>query len=151
MPSGSVSTTINRPAEVVWAAISDIAQIGRWSPECVAGRWIDGADGPVVGAQFEGDNVAKLAGRTVKRWTTTSAVTASEPGVIFEFVVEQHSTWRYELAPVAGGTRVTESFDYESAGLQKFMYDTVLRRSRMITKGMQETLARIKSALESDA
>jgi len=149
MSIGSVSITIDRPAAEVWAAIADITRMGDWSPECIAGRWADGATGPAVGATFEGDNVARIAGRTIKRWTTTSQVTACEPGVCFEFVAEGYTTWRYELEPVGSGTRVTESFNYTAKGFQGFVYDRLLMRPKAMTKGMQRTLERIKAALEA--
>jgi hypothetical protein len=151
MRTGTASVVIDRPPAEVWAAIADITRMGEWSPECTAGRWAGGADGPAVGATFEGDNVAKVAGRTVKRWTTTSEVTACEPGAVFEFVAEGMTTWRYELAPSAAGTTVSESFSYEPSGFQGFMYETVLRRSKGMTRGMERTLVRLKHGLEASA
>jgi hypothetical protein len=103
---------------------------------------------PTVGASFEGDNVAKVGSRVVKRWTTTSVVTASEPGVVFEFLAEGYTSWRYEFAAEGSGTRVTETFSYAPKGFQGFVYDTVLRRRPAMTKGMQATLARVKAVLE---
>jgi len=139
---------IDRPPLEVWTAVADITRMGDWSPECTAGRWVDGADGAEVGATFEGDNEAKVAGRTVKRWTTTSKVTACEPGAVFEFVAEGYTTWRYEFAAEGTGTRVTESFSYVPSGFTGFMYNTVFRRESMMTRGMSATLGRIKTALE---
>jgi len=151
--TGSASVTIERSPSEVFAALSDITRTGEWSPECVAGRWIDGATGPAVGARFEGDNKAVIAGRTVKKWTTTSEVTSCVPGEVFEFVAEGYTTWRYELEPVGTGTpiastRVTESFSFESKGVQGFIYSTLMRRPKMMEKGMQRTLAKLKEALE---
>ena len=77
--TGSATIVIDRSPTEVWAAIADITRMGDYSPECTAGRWKGDATGPAVGAEFEGDNVAKLAGRTLKKWTTTSKVTACEP------------------------------------------------------------------------
>lgn len=150
MPTGSTSTEINRPPDEVWAAIADVTRIGQWSPECVAARWVGGATGPTVGACFEGDNAVKVAGRTVKKWTTTSEVTGAEPGKRFEFVAEGYTTWRYDLERSPTGTKVTESFEYEpSKGFQKFVYETLLHRSASMTTGMQRTLTRLKASLES--
>ncbi len=149
MSSGSAQITINRPANEVWAAIADVTRMGDWSPECIAGRWVDGATGPAVGAKFEGDNVAKLAGRTIKKWTTTSEVTACEPGVVFEFVAESYTTWRYEFVETGDSTTVTESFDYTAKGFMGFVYDRVLSRPKAITRGMNSTLGHVKSTLEA--
>ena len=30
--------------------------MGRWSPECTGGKWLDGAAGPAEGARFKGSN-----------------------------------------------------------------------------------------------
>jgi hypothetical protein len=146
---GSASVHIDRSPDVVWAAIADITRMGQWSPECVTARWVGGANGPVLGATFEGDNEARLGKRVVKRWTTTSVVTGCEPGATFEFLASEYTTWRYDFAADGSGTRVTESFSYEPRGFQGFMYDTVLRRRSGMTKGMESTLSRVKSALES--
>ena len=149
MSSGFAQITIDRPANEVWAAIADVTRIGDWSPECIAGRWVGGATGPAVGAKFEGDNVAMVAGRTIKKWTTTSEVTACEPGLVFEFVAEAYTTWRYDFLPAGdSSTTVTESFDYTAKGFMGFVYDRILFRPKAMTKGMNSTLARVKSSLE---
>jgi uncharacterized protein YndB with AHSA1/START domain len=148
--SGTASIHIDRPPTLVWAAIADITRMGQWSPECVAARWASGASGPVAGATFEGDNEARVGSRVVKRWTTTSVVTACEPGAVFEFLASEYTTWRYEFVADGDGTRVTESFSYDPKGFQGFMYDKVLRRRAGMTKGMQATLSRVKSVLESN-
>ncbi len=150
MLQGSASVVVNRPPDVVFAAISDVTRTGEWSPECVGGRWVDGATGPAVGAKFEGDNAAVVAGLTVKKWTTTSQVTACVPGELFEFVAEGMTTWRYQLHPADGGTEVTESYSFESqTGMQKLIYETLLRRPAAMIKGMQKTLQRLKTTLEA--
>ena len=45
--TGHATVVIDRPADEVWAAVSDVGRIGEWSPENAGARWIDGADGPV--------------------------------------------------------------------------------------------------------
>jgi uncharacterized protein YndB with AHSA1/START domain len=147
---GSATIVIDRPAAEVFAAISDITRMGEWSPECVAGRWVAPATGPEVGAVFEGDNVAAVGPVTLKKWTTSSKVTACEPGTVFEFVAEEYTTWRYELTEQDGATTVTESFSYPPYdGWQRFVYSTLMRRDRSMVKGMEKTLGRIKASLES--
>lgn len=147
--TGSATLTVNRSPQDVWAAIADITRMGEWSPECTGGRWKGDATGPAVGAEFEGDNVAKVAGRTVKAWTTTSKVTACVAGEVFEFSAEGYTTWRYTFAAAGNGTTVTESFSYDPKGFQGFVYEKILMRKRMMTKGTQRTLQRVKTALES--
>ena len=150
MAQGSATVEIYRDPAVVFSAIANVTRVGEWSPECVAGRWVGDATGPAVGAKFEGDNRVALLGVTLKKWTTTSEVTACVPGELFEFVAEGYTTWRYRLEPTGSGTMVTESYEYAPQhGAQKFMYETLLRRPTAIVKGMQRTLAGIKKSLES--
>ena len=150
MTQGSASIEINRDPAAVFAAIADVTRMGEWSPECTSGRWVGGATGPAVGAKFEGDNRFMMAGMALKKWTTTSEVTACVPGEVFEFVAEGFTTWRYELQPDGAGTKVTESFSFDaSKGFQGFLYEKVMRRSSTMTKGMQRTLEQLKSSLSS--
>lgn len=150
MTQGSASIEINRDPATVFAAIADVTRMGEWSPECTSGRWVGGATGPAVGAKFEGDNRAVIAGIPLKKWTTTSEITACVPGEILEFVAEEYTTWRYELEPAGAGTLVTESYEYaDQTGGQKFMYDTLMRRPASMVTGMKKTLERIKRILES--
>ncbi len=75
-----VSLRIDAPPERVYEIITDVAGMGRLSPECTGGRWLDGAAGPAVGARFKGTNK-----RGVARWSTTNEVTDAEPGRAFGF------------------------------------------------------------------
>ena len=69
---------------------------------------------------------------------------------MFEFLAEGYSTWRYEFEDRDGSTVVTESFSFPPPeGVQKFLYETVMRRSKSMVKGMDATLGRLKAALEA--
>jgi Polyketide cyclase / dehydrase and lipid transport len=150
MTQGSTSVEIDRNPAVVFSAVADVTRMGEWSPECIAARWVGDATGPAVGAKFEGDNRFTMVGLTLKKWTTTSEVTACVPGEVFEFVAEGYTTWRYRLEPSGAGTKLTESYEYTtSRGAQRFLYDVVMRRPAEMVKGMQHTLERIKQSLES--
>ena len=149
MLTASTTTVIRRPAADVFAAVADITRMGEWSPECTAGRWVAPATGPALGAQFEGDNIAKVGPITLKKWTTTAEVTECVPNQVFEFFAEGYTTWRYEFVERDGSTSVTESCSYApSEGWKKFAYETVLRRPQVVARGREQTLARLKTALE---
>ena len=48
------------------------------------------------------------------------------------------------------GTVVTaEIFEFEQKGVMGFVYERIMMRSKSMTKGMQRTLERVKSALEA--
>lgn len=136
--------------ERVWALVSDVAAIGRFSPETFEAEWLDGASGPTVGARFRGH--VKRNGKGPTYWTTCT-VTESVPGRAFAFAVgpKDHpiNTWRYELTPADGGTDVTESFALGSAPMLR-AYWAVLgwARGPANRRGMLTTLQRIKAEVE---
>src|SRR5690606_7990916 len=90
----------------IYALITDVAGMGRFSPECTGGTWLDGATGPEVGARFKGTNRPGVA-----RWSTTSTVVEAAPGRACASGTKQSGTrWRYELEPAEeGGTLLIES------------------------------------------
>ncbi|MGH3491120.1 MAG: SRPBCC family protein [Actinopolymorphaceae bacterium] len=50
------SIEIAADPRAVYDIVTDVAQLPRWAVETVSCRWLDGADGPVVGARFRGVN-----------------------------------------------------------------------------------------------
>ena len=146
----STSIVINRPASEVFAVVTDVTRMGEWSPECTAVRWVAPATGPAVGARFEGDNVASLGPITLKKWTTTSEISELVQDRVFEFIAEDITTWRYELVEQDGATTLTESFSHAPfTGMQGFVYGTIVRRPQALMKGMHQTLATMKQAIEA--
>ena len=146
----SASIVINRPAAEVFAVVTDVTRMGEWSPECTSGRWVAPATGPAMGATFEGDNVASLGPITLKRWTTTSEIVDLVPDRVFEFLAEGITTWRYELVEHDGATTLTESFSHAPfTGMQGFVSSTLIRRPQALRKGLHQTLAKMKQAIEA--
>lgn len=146
----SVTVRIDAPPAAVWRVVSDITRIGEFSPETFEAEWIDGADGPVVGARFRGHVRRNQRGPTY--WSTCE-VTECEPDTSFGFAVlvggRPINNWRYELRPLDAGTEVTESFRLEPTMANR-IYWALLGRWRGETnrRGMRLTLDRIKAALE---
>ncbi|MCA1835489.1 MAG: SRPBCC family protein [Actinobacteria bacterium] len=104
LPALEVCRCLAAPPGKVWALVSDITRFGDWGGECVHAEWIDGADGPGVGARFRGHQVGQ--GR---EWTSVSVVVEAQPGVSFAWAVGDpqfpSATWRYQLASDGlGGT-----------------------------------------------
>ena len=109
------SIDIEASPAAVYALVSDIARTGEWSPVCRQCWWEEGG-GPCVGARFTGRNVT--AERT---WETTSTVTAADPGREFAWEVGKGFVrWGYRMEPVEGRTRLTESWEFTTAGLEYF-------------------------------
>jgi uncharacterized protein YndB with AHSA1/START domain len=146
----SVTVHIAAPPEKVWALLSDVTRIGKYSPETFDAEWIDGATGPEVGARFRGH--VKRNGRGPTYWTTCT-VLASVPGREFTFGVgngdKPLNVWRYQLEPAAGGTDVTESFELANILFLR-VYWALLgwARGRTNRNGMRTTLERVKAEVE---
>jgi hypothetical protein len=149
---GSVTLYMEAQPDQVWALVTDVTAIGRFSPETFEAEWVAGATGPEVGARFRGH--VKRNGKGPVYWTTCT-VMASDPGREFAFGVGTGRTplnvWRYHLEPVGHGTAVTESFHLAHSVPLRIYWAVFGRwRSRTNQRGMQATLERIKAAVEGD-
>jgi len=145
-----VTAEIAAPAERLYDLVSDVTNMGRWSPECHRCEWIDGSSGPAVGARFKGWNK-----RGVMRWTTESTVVTADPPRAFTWEVDQsRMRWGYRFDARNGATTVTEF--REEIGEKPF-YVRIAYKLRLLGKdpdaivvnGMKETLARLKGVAES--
>lgn len=146
----SRTTSVGAPPEEVWALVSDLPGMGRFSPENRGGSWAGGRSGPAVGAVFRGRN-----GRGLRRWATRSVVVECEPPRAFAFEVSALglpvAVWRYEVEPEAGGCRLTESWsDRRGALLRKgaALVTGVGDRESFNERSIEVTLRRVKEAAE---
>lgn len=154
---GEASLEIRATAEQVYDTISDITRVPEWSPECVGGRWLDGATGPVVGARFEGRNRRGMA-----RWRTRPKVVVAERPRAFAFdmglpVYGKMTRWTYRLEPGEdeGTTRLSESFEIlRDLPVPIVMFERyVLRvpdRRRDLQANIETSVARIREVIERD-
>ncbi len=148
---GSVTVHVQAPPEPIWDLVSDVTQIGRYSPETFEAEWLDGATGPAVGARFRGH--VKRNGRGPTYWTECT-ITTCEPNRELAFGVgppgRALNTWRYRLEPAVDGTDVTESFEL-APKLPLRIYWALFgwARGRTNREGMRTTLERIKAEVES--
>lgn len=150
MPSathGEVSIEIAASAARVYEIVSDVTSIGERSPECTRCEWLDGASGPEVGARFKGFNrLGPL------RWSTTSVVTAAEPGREFSFMVlagERDSTlWRYVVEGDDERSILTESYEFLWCPAASRLLELPIPRDRQLRRGIQQTVEGVKVAAE---
>ena len=148
----SDSIVIARSPEDLYDLVSDITQMGRWSPVCRECWWDVGA-GPEVGAWFTGRN--ELPDRT---WETRSEVVAAERAREFAFVVNGTWTrWGYVFTPVDEGTQLTESWELLPGGKsmfeERFGADAETQmgiRLELARTGIPATLAAIKQDAEAE-
>lgn len=148
--SGEASRHIAAPPGTLYDLVSDVTQMGQWSPECIRCEWIDGATGPAVGARFKGTSKRGLV-----RWSTTPRVVTAEPGRVFAFATthrgHDETKWTYRFEPDGDGTVVTETFEM-LADLPWYL--RMVERVAMGVKdrradlevGMAETLRRLSIA-----
>ncbi len=152
----SLSLHMAAPPEVAYELVADITRMPEFSPEILKCEWLDGAQGPAVGARFRARN--KVPNRP--SWTNKPVVTAIEPGRAFAFARTEAFAgtveWRYEFEPDADGTTVTESYTV-TAPLGRIgwvIIGTLFGRKDRRTDlrvGMRETLERMRATAERTA
>ncbi|MGW5050684.1 SRPBCC family protein [Actinokineospora sp. NPDC004072] len=106
-PTISRSTAVAADAAAVWALVTDLPGMGRFSPENAGGRWLD-PGGPAVGARFRGTNR-----NGSREWWTRVRVVECDPPRRFTFDVRtpfgvRVSRWSYEITPTPDGCVLTE-------------------------------------------
>ncbi|MFJ8624812.1 SRPBCC family protein [Kitasatospora sp. NPDC093550] len=125
---------VQAPVDRVWELVTDIELPTRLSPELQRVAWLDGADGPAVGARFEGHNhradmpdwrtvseVTELTGSTAPTGPTGPAgvrvfawAVMDADGRYGEPVSDPAGSlarWRFDLTPEDGGTRLRQSVE----------------------------------------
>ena len=150
-PGDSVSLRIAAPADRLYEIVTDVANMGQLSPECIGGSWLGGATGPAVGARFKGRNK-----RGIARWSTTNEVVEADPGSAFAFNTLQSGTcWRYSFESDGDGTTVTESRQaFKSKPLVARVFSALALGGNddhddEMRDGMRATLERLKAVAES--
>jgi Polyketide cyclase / dehydrase and lipid transport len=139
------------PATEVFAAVANVRRMARWSPECFA-VWIwrrqNGMPARFIGWNRSGPFV----------WFSSCQVRVAEPAVEFAFDVTTFgmpvARWGYRFSPTEDGTEVTEYWeDKRNRGAtvlgRIFTDKSATMRPEVNREGMQVTLRRLKSELES--
>lgn len=154
----SDSVDVAADALVIWTQVADPSQMPRWSPENT------GATTPASGVLDVGDVFVGSNQRGRARWHTECVVTAAEPGREFAFRVRRigrttprlHSaiaTWTWTFEPVAGGTRVTETWHDDRRGWPDpvaAVFDKVVTGGRLFADFQRRNIARTLAALKAD-
>lgn len=105
----SVVREVAASPEKVWALVTDLPRMGKWSPEAKGGEWIEGATKAAVGAQFKGNNK-----NGDNEWETIVTVDVCDAPRKFSFSLNVFDThmcdWIYEIESTATGCRVTHAW-----------------------------------------
>ena len=157
-PGVEVYADIAAPIEQVWDVVTDIGLMPAYSTELQSVEWVDGFDGPRLGARFLGTNRHAAIGV----WTTCSHITEFDPPQAFEWTVGNPdgpaAVWRFDLASATGGTRlrysarlgpgksgVTVMIEREPDRAEQLVED----RMRQWVAGMEAVVAGVKTRAES--
>lgn len=146
----SSSLVVRSSPEALYDLVSDVTRTGEWSPICRACWWDEGASGQ-VGDWFTGRN--EVPGRT---WETRSQVVVADRGREFTWLVgEAYVRWSFGMEPVAEGTRLTETWEFLPAGIDRFhrvhgedAERQIAERTRMAHEGIPATLEAIRRIAE---
>jgi uncharacterized protein YndB with AHSA1/START domain len=141
----SATTTIDAPASVVFAILTDPRQHARIDGSGSVQAVVDGPDRLELGSQFA-MSMKKGASYRIKN----KVVEYDADRLIAWRHVGLHR-WRYELVPApGGGTRVTETWDlshYPAPG--RLAVSALFGKSTQ--SAVEATLAKLKDAAEADA
>jgi Polyketide cyclase / dehydrase and lipid transport len=146
-----VSTDVRCDADTLYDMVSDLSQMGQWSPEAQGGRWLGGASGPALGARFLGRNRSGW-----RRWATIAEVTEAERGKRFSFKITfgplKIADWTYEFVADGETTRVTERWVDLRGPLMDRLSPVAMGvpdRPDHNRHNMEATLAALKSSAET--
>ncbi len=139
----------NSPAEV-WALISDIRRMSRWSPQVVK-SFVKG------GVSRKGAKFFNINRDGFKVWPTQAQVVDFDPDERLAFKVkENYTVWSLNLSPTAsGGTLITQRRETPK-GISSLSHKLTDRFfggqenfNEVLQAGMEQTLERIKADLAS--
>jgi len=82
-------------------------------------------------------------------YRVTSTVKEFEDNRLIAWAHAGKHRWRYELAPVDGGTEVTESFDWSTAPMPVQKFIELMGYPKKHPSNMEATLERLASVVES--
>ncbi|WP_227997347.1 SRPBCC family protein [Nocardia australiensis] len=145
-----VAIDISAPPEQVWAVISDLKRMSEFSPQCVRMQ--------PIGTPKAGTWTINVNRDGKKYWPTTSRIVRYEPNQAFAFRInENRSVWSYTLEPTETGTRLTERRDVPNGTtwISRKGIDAALGGEQLfeelLVRGMNETLGKVKTAVEASA
>ncbi|MGY1945040.1 SRPBCC family protein [Nocardia asiatica] len=151
MPKNLEATIdIAAPPQRVWAVVADLKRMPEFSPQCVRMT--------ALGALKAGTWTINFNRDGKKYWPTTGRIVRVEPNRAFAFRINENRTvWSYTLEPTESGTRLIERRDVPNgtSWFSRKAIDAVLGGEasfeEALVRGMNETLGKIKKAVEAGA
>ena len=105
-PGTVVEIDIKAPLAAVWPFVTDISFPAAFSNEFTGARWAEGCNGPALGASFIGSNTHPAIGSWEVPCFVHRFVEGREFGWVTSDVNNPGARWRFELAGIAGATRL---------------------------------------------
>jgi uncharacterized protein YndB with AHSA1/START domain len=141
---------IAAPPELVWAVVADLKRMSEFSPALVRMQ--------PIGTPKPGTWTININRDGKKYYPTTARIVRYEPNRAFAFRVnENRAVWSYTLEPTEAGTRLIERRDCPNGTtwFSRKAIDAAMGGEQpfeeKLERGMQETLDRIKTAVEASA
>ena len=105
-PGTVVEIDIKALPAAVWPFVTDISFPAAFSNEFTGARWAEGCDGPALGASFIGSNTHPAIGSWEVPCFVHRFVEGREFGWVTSDADNPGARWRFELAGIAGATRL---------------------------------------------
>jgi hypothetical protein len=153
LPSHTESVRIAAPPARVWELVTAMERYGEWSSENTGGYWRKGADG-AAGTGLVGDQFVGINRRDGVEWKAAVEIVEREEGQAYAFVTGGSELnlvlWRYELAPDADGTLLTEQWTLRNPSffLEQGGEAEVARRAANARESIAATLQGMKATAE---
>ena len=148
--TGQARIHVEASPELVYGMVADLPRMGEWSAECRAVEWVGEPGGAATGQAFRGHNQLGPY-----KWTMRGRVVVADPGREFAFATLEGdgdgTRWRYRFEHSGTGTDVVESYEVVNEPWYVRLANLVVPRGRLLQRGMQQTLERIKAAAEAAA
>lgn len=137
----TATTVVSAAPEAVFALLANPHRHHEFDGSGTVRRAVSAPQQLTLGARFGMDMKTRLPYRIANR------VVEFQPDRRIAWCHFAKAVWRYELEPVPGGTRITETFDYGSSplrwGIELAKFPTVNARS------IRDTLARLREIFGS--
>jgi uncharacterized protein YndB with AHSA1/START domain len=132
----SASTVVAAPPDEVFALLANPHRHHEFDGSGTVRAAVSGPERLALGDRFGMSMKIKLPYRTMNR------VVEFEPDRRIGWCHAARAIWRYELEPVPGGTRVTETFDYGGSPVARGM--ELLGFPKGNARSIRDTLRRLR-------
>jgi hypothetical protein len=147
--SGNAAVEIDAEPEAAYDVLADVTRMGELSEECENAVWVDGADGPAIGARFR----SSIRYRHL-RWHRICEVLAAERGREFAYrtlptgPLRHITEFRFRFGRQGEVTHVTADSVLVRAGLVSRVLTRLIGRPEALQRDLEAMLGRLKTLAE---